>query len=138
VTNRVQYIDEVAWRFYVAEKRDPLEHFHLVGGNIVDAPYLFVLAKIFPCRLRIGLRLRTEERLRTRIGEKKELTPIEPEHFGQTRDDLVRRMPLGRFEVPDVRGRGLDAVRDLFLGEIELPPAVAKYLTETTFLAACD
>ena len=60
VTNRVQYVDEVARRFYVAEKRYPLQHFHLVAGDIVDAPDLFVLAKIFPRRLRVGVRLRTE------------------------------------------------------------------------------
>jgi hypothetical protein len=28
-------------------------------------------------------------------------------------------------------------MRDLFLGQVELPPAIAKYLAETAFLDPC-
>ena len=78
-----------------------------------------------------------EECLRARIREEKQLPPIQPEHFGETRDDFVRRMSLGRFEVADVRSRGLDATRHLFLGEVQLPTTIAKYLTKTAFLGPC-
>src|ERR1700735_3241594 len=118
VADRVQYIDEVAGGPHFAEQRHALQHFHLIAGNIVDAPYLLVFAEIFPRRLRVALRLRVEQCLRARIRQKKQLSPIQPEHFGETGDDFVRRMPLSRFEMADVRSRGLYAPRDLFLGEV--------------------
>ena len=75
--------------------------------------------------------------MRARIGEEKQFPPIEPEHFGEPGYDLVRRVPFGRFKVSDVRSRSLDATRHLFLREVELPPAITKYLTETAFLQPC-
>ena len=75
VTNRIEYIDEVARRAHFTEQRDARQHFHLVARDIVDAPELVVLAEIFPRRFRVVLGLRRKQRLGARIGEEEKFPP---------------------------------------------------------------
>src|SRR5712671_1026470 len=104
VPHGVEYIDEVARRPHLAEQGHSREHFHLLVRDAVDAPQLFVLAEIFPRRDSRGRCFGAEQRLGTRIGEEEKFATIESEYFSEPRQNLVGRMTLARFEVPDVRG----------------------------------
>jgi hypothetical protein len=95
---------------------------------------LLVLAEIFPRRIVDGLFARSQQGLRTRIGEEEELAAIEAENFGEPRNDLVRGVTFAGLEVSDIRGGGLDPMRDLVLGQVELATTVADNLTECTIL----
>src|ERR1700722_10202819 len=103
VANGIQNVDEIARRAHVAEQRHAREHFHLAGGDVVNATQLLILSEIFPCRFGRGLDLWGQERLCSRIGEEKQFSPIESEHFRQTRQNLVGRMAFAGLEMSDIR-----------------------------------
>jgi len=65
---------------------------------------LLVLSELIPDRNGnfYPVRFSREWSLSVRVGEKKEFTLINAEHFRQSRDDLVGRVPTARFQVPNI------------------------------------
>src|ERR1700722_11663544 len=48
--NSVEDIDEVAWRARLAHRRDPLQHLHLLGADVMCTPNALVASELLPGR----------------------------------------------------------------------------------------
>src|SRR5690242_11368625 len=85
----VEDIDEVARGARVAERRDPRQHVHLFGADIVCAPNAFVATEFLPRGALIAAVGGAEQIARAGIGEQVEFAGLQPQHFAKVRDHVL-------------------------------------------------
>src|SRR5579862_9181449 len=115
LADRIQDVDEITLRAHLAHQRNTRQRLHLLGADVVETACLLVLAEVFPRRIVHRFLARGEQRLRARVSEEEEFAPVEPQDLAQSRYDFVGWVTLAGFQMPDVRGGGLDAAGDLLL-----------------------
>src|SRR5260370_5081254 len=93
-------------------------HLHLVVRDAVNAPQLIVLSEVLPRGHGAGLRLRTQQSLRSRICEEENFAAIESQHFGEPRQNFVGRMPFARSQMPNSWRRCFDPMGNFLLREV--------------------
>ena len=83
-----------------------------------------------------SLRLSRKKSLFVRVSDKKEFALIKAEHFRQSRDNQVGRVPHARFQVAHIWRRNLDFRSEFSLREIQLSSPAAYHLAEVRFISA--